>query len=474
MANIVRGPLIVNRGDRPIQQAVVFVASSLLVTTLAVAGVIPLPLGAAHAMPAQVLHQPGRTPNADTSRGSPRALLRELVIPRGTVAPFFGQRQHPGWERLNASTAAGSPKTLRPEVLLPRGKAVPWTSTDLRRSVTDTSQESSPVLAAVVLPKPTFNAPNYGPVRVYWQPADSSQETPKALVPELRLPVGDLTPFDATEFPHAVTDTSQESSLALLQAVAVLPPIVNAPNYGPVRVYWQPADASQETPKVLLPEAQLPIGDVPHGEAIGLLRNVVDTSQGTPDGLTAIIPFPVGDVPHGEAIALVRNVADTSQESPLALLQGVAAAPFVNAPNYGPVGVYWQSADTSQESSPALLQVTAAPFVPALWPAAPFYPSLLQDSTRGQFISEAVLPVGKSAAWASVALTRNVIDTSQSQSIALQVVVPPPPPGVTPILEAPLNKNRVWVVVNTSQGTQIGMFPAVIPSTEFAYTFIGV
>ena len=405
MANIVRGPLIVNRGDCPIQQAVVFVASSLLVTTLAVAGVIPLPLGAAHAMPAQVLHQPGRTPNADTSRGSPRALLRELVIPRGTVAPFFGQRQHPGWERLNASTAAGSPKTLRPEVLLPRGKAVPWTSTDLRRSVTDTSQEPSPVLAAVVLPKPTFNAPNYGPVRVYWQPADSSQETPKALVPELRLPVGDLTPFDATEFPHAVTDTSQESSLALLQAVAVLPPIVNAPNYGPVRVYWQPAD--------------------------------------------------------------------TSQESSPALLQ-VVAAPFVPAPNYGPIRVYWQSADTSQESSPALLQVVAAPFVPALWPAAPFYPSLLQDSTRGQFISEAVLPVGKSAAWASVALIRNVVDTSQSQSIALRVVVPPPPPGVTPVLDAPLNKNRVWVVVNTSQGTPIGMFPAVVPSTEFAYTFIGV
>jgi len=403
MANIVRGPLIVNRGDRPIQQAVVFVASSLLVTTLAVAGVIPLPLGAAHAMPAQVLHQPGRTPNADTSRGSPRALLRELVIPRGTVAPFFGQRQHPGWERLNASTAAGSPKTLRPEVLLPRGKAVPWTSTDLRRSVTDTSQEPSPVLAAVVLPKPTFNAPNYGPVRVYWQPADSSQETPKALVPELRLPVGDLTPFDATEFPHAVTDTSQESSPALLQVVAA--PFINAPNYGPIRVYWQSAD--------------------------------------------------------------------TSQESSPALLQ-VVAAPFVPAPNYGPIRVYWQSADTSQESSPALLQVVAAPFVPALWPAAPFYPSLLQDSTRGQFISEAVLPVGKSAAWASVALIRNVVDTSQSQSIALRVVVPPPPPGVTPVLDAPLNKNRVWVVVNTSQGTPIGMFPAVVPSTEFAYTFIGV
>src|SRR6184192_1175682 len=120
MADILRSPLFATRREvAPVHRLSVFVWPSLLTTVLAVAGQIPLPLGAAHAMPLQIQRQPHQlVQNADTSHGTPKTLTADKQLPF-FVSPHFTPHPRRPAQWLNPSTTAGTPKTLTADKQLP-------------------------------------------------------------------------------------------------------------------------------------------------------------------------------------------------------------------------------------------------------------------------------------------------------------------------------------------------------------------
>jgi len=336
MADVFRGPLYVNRREAsPCHRVFAFVVPSLLATVLAVAGQIPLPLGAAHALPLQVLPPKSQlVQNADTTRGSPKGLLADAQLPfqalkvtapdrrrpvtdttKGqpltlkaavapvVVPPHFAPPPRPDRNRLPPDTSRGA---INADAQAPAGESAAWAPIALVRNVVDTTQSQPLTLQAIV--PPFVPAPHIGPLRFWWQPPDTSWSAAKAIIADAQLPF-QITQQTAPDRIRPVVDTS-ESAYALQNAV-VIPPFVPAPHYGPVKFWWQPQDSSEGTPKGLTQDGQVPFAIL---------------AQTAPDR--------------------TRPVADTSQ-SAFAVQNQIVAAPFVPAPHVAPAKFQWQPPDGS-------------------------------------------------------------------------------------------------------------------------------
>lgn len=327
MADVIRGPLLVNERQRaPLHRLSQFVFPSLLVTTLGVVSGVPLPASAAHVQPAQVHVRPGLFPNADTSHGSPKTLLADKQLPV-FVLPALWQGQHGKLEWLNPDTSRGTPKALFADKQLPFEPAPQFAPVAKPSPVVDTSIDTPLALLTVVLPPPLVVAPNYPPPRLLWLPADTSRGVPKGLIPDAQAPVF-VPPHLAPNAKQAPTpDTSQDTPLGLLAALA--PPFVPAPHYPPPRLMWLPADTTLGTPKWVRPDAQLPFPAMQQ-TAPDRVRPAVDTTLGTPPPLVTVLIPPTVVAPHFGPSSRPLNgwlPADATRATPKALLAD-AQLPF--------------------------------------------------------------------------------------------------------------------------------------------------
>jgi hypothetical protein len=159
----------------------------------------------------------------DTSRGSPLALLAQAApfIPAPHLAPIRVL-----WQP--ADTSASTPKALTTEAVAPFFNLPPF---QIARpaSVSDTSFGTPETLRAAQLP---FIPPaHYAPVRVLWQPEDSSQATPKPLYADALVPISNAPQFLFDRI-RSVSDTSQSSSVALLTGIPPVPKPVHVRHGG--------------------------------------------------------------------------------------------------------------------------------------------------------------------------------------------------------------------------------------------------
>lgn len=198
------------------------------------------------------------------------------------------QIQHPSHLNgyLNPDTSRGTPKTLLTEVTLPTGHALFLPAPDLRRSVVDTTQDTSAPLLSV--PRPFIPAPFFHPVRFWFQPNDTSAGTPKGLLPE-SLPAGRAFFVPVPDQNRTVIDTSCGTAVVAQVAPS---PFVPAPQLAPIRFWFQPADSSAGIPKVLFNDATSPNFNYQHTAPVWRIQ-VNDTSASSPVGLlTAFVPPP--------------------------------------------------------------------------------------------------------------------------------------------------------------------------------------
>lgn len=159
MATVFRGPLEVARREvAPVLQiGTVLVTGSLLLTVLA-PGVTPTTLRQAdRSIPLQVQHQP-RVLNADTSRGMHKALLPELVLPRGKSV----LQSAPTLQRMGADTSQDVPLAILSPPAAAQAPFVvnTWIAPQLKRNVLDDSTGfRSPVLDALPFHNLWLNTP---------------------------------------------------------------------------------------------------------------------------------------------------------------------------------------------------------------------------------------------------------------------------------------------------------------------------
>lgn len=216
MATLVRSPVIQKAHQHPKNLLpALFQPVNLLVSTLGIATAIALPLRNADAM-------------------------------------AWTQVQHPSHVSgyLNPDTSKGSLKTLIAETRIPNGISVRGISTpEPARSVVDTSRSSQRVLFAV--PSPVVPPPHLAPVRFWFQPADSTADVPKVLLPELSLPIGGNRRLSTPPHISTVVDTSKGSASVLFTIPSPFVPPLHLP---PVKCWFQPADSTANVPSVLLPD----------------------------------------------------------------------------------------------------------------------------------------------------------------------------------------------------------------------------
>lgn len=214
MANVLRGPLVINeRGRPPVLAVVAFVLPSLLGTLL-----LPPAAPTANAAFLPAISRPPYL-NADTSQGTPKPLRADAQ------APVFNAPQH------------------RIERVWP---------------VVDTSQDTPVGLFPIpVTPLPPGQIGYVAAPRLLWQPADTTQDSPKGLIPDAQAPVFNAPQFLVVPQPPVV-DTSQ-SSFGTTKVVVVVPlPPGSFSSAVPAMFWYQPADSSQETNPQLFPPAVVP------------------------------------------------------------------------------------------------------------------------------------------------------------------------------------------------------------------------
>jgi hypothetical protein len=361
----------------------------------------------------------------------------------------------------------------------------------------------------------------WSPISSIWQADGLNRSVRDPQIPT--LPLEDPAPSSAMPFFTALICAVTAVPVLALGSVFVPPNLViqsaappadttvlRAPTYQQAKT--PPAVTAVQPPNLLtstLAVTVTPAPFVPLQQA-SLPRTLpayANTSQSSALSLVAVVSPPVVVPIQLGPQAKPYQPANTSLGTAKTLTQD-AQLPFQVLAQTAPDRLR-PVTDTSQKQ-PITLQVIVppAPFVPAQWPGVQRYPSLPADTSHGQINPDAQAPVGGSAAWAPIALVRNVVDTTQKQPITLQVIVPPPPivnlpnygpvrffwqpedtsAGVAKVLIAdaqlpfrtqflqPQSQHRIWAVFNTSQSTPVELFPAVVPptSTEYAYTFIGV
>lgn len=181
MADIIRGPLVVNRRDlAPVLNVSVAQPLNLVI---GVALFALMPVGAA-SFPASSQRPDNVRPNANTSQGSPRALLStggQFPVGKQQVASIFAGKSVKGW--LPQDSSKGIAKTLYADVRLPVG-ADQIASAPFRQGYGYTPQDASkgiPAPLTTVVVAPFIPAPHLSPWREFRQPQDTSHGTPKPL-----------------------------------------------------------------------------------------------------------------------------------------------------------------------------------------------------------------------------------------------------------------------------------------------------
>lgn len=286
MADIFRGPLLVNKREQPpVLSVVAWVGQALLLTTLAV---LPaLPPGEAQCASAPSLNRI----NPDTSRGTPKTLTADAQLPVGKT-PLWDPLVFP---RLFSETSKGTAKTLYPDISAPVGFEQTSPVPQLVRTVWDTTKSQSITLQVVVPPPPVVNPPTFAPYK-FWYQSDTSTGTAKTLTQDAQLPVGYGQTTPAPQLVRMVVDTGHGQPITL-QVIVPPAPVVNPPHIAPVKFWWQPPDTTKGTAKPLYPDAQLPVGYEQTASVGDRVRPVADTSRGTPVELFPVVvtPLPVGE-----------------------------------------------------------------------------------------------------------------------------------------------------------------------------------
>jgi hypothetical protein len=405
-------------------------------------------------------NQPVRRDVTDTSQGSALALL--LVQAPATGPPAFAPQPY-AW--LPADTTQGTALLLRVAVVqapfqnapAPVPPQYPWLPDD-------TSQSALALLSGDFF-VPTFNPPQFQVDRI--RPVvDTSSTLPKALYGDALIPAFDA-PQHQVDRIRPVTDTSRGSPPEEIQA-----PIANPPWFAPLKFWWQPADASQSTPKVLYADALTPAFNPP-AHQVDRIRPVVDTSSTLPKALYAdaarpafnppqfqVDPVrPVYDTSHSTPaeeiqppianaptllVDRVRPVTDTSQSSPLAVL--TAQAPFTAEPGWAPIRFWWQPADTSQATpKPLYADALAAVIPPVSYQIDRLRPVVDTTQSSPLALLGAPQPFTAEPGWAPAKVWWQPEDTSQSTPKPLYS------DALRPAFDAPqFQVDRVRPVVDTS------------------------
>jgi hypothetical protein len=203
VADILRGPLYVNRRQAGWQPAV-FVASSLLLTTL-IATTLPQGAQATASAPSR------KQLNANTSQGTPLTLLSAVPAPVVNAPQPTVPRK--AW--IPADTSAGMAKVLRPELVLPVGGGQTASAPPRPRLVVDTSASQPLVLQQAPPPPPFFNPQNFFAPKKPWIPPDTSRGIPKPLYADAAVPFKSTTQVNVPWRKRAVFDTSKGTPVAL-------------------------------------------------------------------------------------------------------------------------------------------------------------------------------------------------------------------------------------------------------------------
>lgn len=338
---------------------------NLLVTTLAVVAGIALPVGASHEMPDTSLHPArARHLNADTSRGSPLALIAPAVAqsPLTQALHLAAQdRRTRGYvgvdttqdtagmllEALTVNVASAMPESLPPQrfplgltntsfrnvaaldVAAPPVLPQPWASLQhkgVRGQLGTDSTADTPLALLGITPAPFLIEPLGAPD---WRRTvvDTSEGTPKPLFDDAIAPPGRASHV-ATPSPLRVVDDTSISIPKTLTFDPAASPFFNPQHTAPDRL--RPVvDTSRGIPKVLTFDPA-PVFNLQH-TAPDRPRPVWDTSRGTPKTLFSDAQQPCNVLPQS-VVDRLRPVADTSQSTRIALPQVAAPAPLVNVP----------------------------------------------------------------------------------------------------------------------------------------------
>jgi len=394
MADIFRGPLVVGRRDAPLSRTTLAVSASLLATTLAGAGQIPLPLGAAKSLPT-LQHRKDRL-TTDTSRGM-AIELRGIVQPRPQPNP--SSIATPVARALGAGTHAGAPLTLLAPAVLPRPQpnpssvSTPWgawqnrdtsqtsirflgldpiassvpesinpprfqhgfTNTTYRnkatldavivvppvvpglllaplsiRDIGDETSSSARAIRDVVAAAPVVNLQYAALGRLADAPAQQAQ-WPKALYADATAPT--VNALDVARYLPRLTSDTTAGTPATVRTVVIQAPVVNLAQ-GLLPFMRTLAETSAGTPPTLRPVVQVPVANPPQS-VLPFMRPLAETSLGTAPTLRpVIVPAPIANAPQLQTYRL-HILPDTSIGT-AKTLRADSRLPVFNAPQFLP------------------------------------------------------------------------------------------------------------------------------------------
>lgn len=365
MADLARSPIVQESRRHPdhTRGNGVFQPNNLL-TTLLVGVVLALPVRNPDSTAWRTVQHPSLngTINADTTRGTPKTLLAEVILPRGrntllqtTTTPepsrnvvdtsesipkaYLEDSQFAPsnmtesfvvieWQGQNINTSVGSSPVLfgitpKPIVPPPFLNAIRYPG-----SVQDTSKSTPPnFIPATVLAKPVFGYAFVSPPRYWFQPDDASSGIPKVLYGDQIPPVIN-PPISVLDRIRPVVDTSQSTPAVLIPAPVVVSPAVNAPHFPPVKFWFQPQDTSQGTPKGLYGDQTPPFFNYQHTQP-DWQRPVVNTSVGSSVALLLDVPLPFIPAPHFPPVMFWFQPEDSSK-STAKVMYGDQTPPLFN------------------------------------------------------------------------------------------------------------------------------------------------
>lgn len=444
MANIDRGSLVV-KSDTPRHQPIIANGSSLLATTLAIAGLIPLPLGSDNSFPAQqIVRAPGNHLNANTSCGSAPTLLAPTV-----AAPLFNAPQAYETRKLPAAAQpqGADPKLFPATLQISVGR--PFLSVQLARSLLETSQSTPLMITSVVPAVPLVSAPQSYELRNRPIAAALPQSTDPKLyqtTPEISKGVPFLT---VKQTPWLLPDTSKGTSNSLLSAVPA--PLFNTPQSYAARGVEVFAQSQSIDPKLYPAPLEISKG-VPFLQ-VQLPRIVSETSQGTSASLRGVVAPPLFNAPQPYTIRGAEVFSQQQGTNPAIL---PAPAPIIYGVSFYTVRLQSVLSETSQGTPATLRTVVAAPVfnVAPQFAAQRFTDGALQQQTRSPTLLPAALEIGAGRPFLGVQLVRGLLETSQSSPLAITT-------PIAPIFNAPQSYElRRQPTAASSQSTSSQLFPA--------------
>jgi hypothetical protein len=254
---------------------------------------VAAPLYAVVVVGTPVINAPGFGPQyrwhqEDTTQSTPKTLSTDAQLP-------VQNYQHTAPDRVRpvVDTSQGTPKALTIDATLPF-QNYQHTAPDRVRPVVDTTTFQPKTLYADAI-YPFVPAPHLAPLRVWWQPADTSQSVPKVTYGDATAPAFNPPQF-LQDRVRPVADTSQSTPAALQ---VVLPVVQNVlyPTQDPVRVV---VDTSHGTPKTLTSDATTPFTPPPSFAPVRFYYQPPDTSQAWASIYAPVTPPPASTAPSAE------------------------------------------------------------------------------------------------------------------------------------------------------------------------------